>query len=141
MSLFSTIAHDGPVLARGLWPKRTWMMAAGLALAVTVGLVIVNNTAAEPSGTATAATARLLHDEFVRLNTTALDGLVPAAAAIEAPGVVDRFTYINTTAFDGLAPVAHAIEYQGEAPGFIHDIMAALEYPPARYSEQSSGPR
>lgn len=118
MSLFSTIAHDGPVPARGL-PKRMWIIAAALVLAATVGLVIANNTAAEPADTATATNAGLSHDEFVRINTTALDALVPAAAAVESSGVVDPFIYINTTALDDLAPAANA-------PG---------------YSEESSGPR
>jgi hypothetical protein len=111
MSLFSTIAHDGPVPARDL-PKRIWMMAAGLALAASVGFVIVNDTAAEPLGTATATNAGLSHDEFVRLNTTALDALVPAAAAVKSQDVVDPFIYINTTALDALAPAAGAIETQ-----------------------------
>jgi len=141
MSLFSTIAHEGPLPARGFSPKRIWMIAAGLALAAAVGLVIVNDTAEEPSNPATAAANRLSHDEFVRLNTTSLDGLVPAAAAVEAQGVVDRFIYMNTAAFDGLAPVGPAIEYQGEAPGLLHMITTALAYPPAGSSLQSHGPR
>lgn len=108
MSLFSTIAHDGPIPGRGL-PKRMWIMVAGLILAATVGFVIVNNTAVEPLGTATATNARLTHDEFFRINTTALDALVPAAA-VKSPGVVDPFIYINTTALDGLTPAASAVE-------------------------------
>jgi hypothetical protein len=117
MSLFSTIAHDGPVPARGL-PKRMWMMAAGLVLAASVGFVIVNDTAGEPLGTATATNARLSHDEFVRINTTALDALAPATGAIQTQGDVP-FIYINTTALDDLAPAASA----------------------PMYSEQSNGPR
>jgi len=97
MSLFSTIAHDGPVPARGL-PKRMWMMAAGLVLTATVGFVIVNNTAVQPMGTATATNARLSHDEFVRLNTTALDGLAPAAGAIETRGEVYGLVQVPTNA-------------------------------------------
>lgn len=124
MSLFSTIAHDGPVPARGL-PKRMWMMAAGLLLTVTVGFVIVNSTAAEPEDTATATNARLSHEEFIRINTTALDALAPATAAVKSEDLADPFIYINTTVLDGLAPAAGAIE-TGSALG---------------YSEQSNGPR
>jgi hypothetical protein len=131
MSLFSTIAHDGPVPARGL-PKRMWMMAAGLVLTATVGFVIVNNTAAEPLVTATATNAGLSHDEFVRINTTALDALVPTAAAIESPDVVDPFIYINTTALDGLAPAASA-KTRGEVLQVPTNALG--------YSEQSNGPR
>lgn len=115
MSLFSTIAHDGPVPARGL-PKKMWMMAAGLVLAATVGFAIVNDTAAEPSATATATNARLSHDEFVRINTTALDALVPAAAVVKSEDV-DSFIYINTTALDALAPAASAPMYPEQSNG------------------------
>jgi hypothetical protein len=144
MSLFSTIAHDGPVLASGL-PKRMWMAVAGLVLAATVGFVIVNNTAAEPADTATATNTRLAHDEFIRINTTALDALVPAAGAVESPGWVDPFIYINTTALDGLAPATVAIQTQGDVP-FIYINTRALDHlaPAASapmYSEQANRPR
>lgn len=110
MSLFSTIAHDGPVPAKSL-PKRMWIAAAGLVLAATVGFVIMNNTAAEPADTATATNIRLAHDEFVRINTTALDALVPAAAAVKSQDVANPFIYINTTALDDLARAASAPGY------------------------------
>lgn len=112
MSLFSTIAHDGPIPARGVRPNGIWMMAAGITLAASVGLVIVNNTGTEP-GPTTPIASRTAHDEFVRLNTTALDGLAPAAVIVGSQKV-DPFIHINTT---------------------------ALEYSFARYSEPSTGPR
>jgi hypothetical protein len=144
MSLFSTIAHDGPVPARGL-PKRMWMMAAGLVLTATVGFVIVNSTAVEPLGTATATNAGLSHDEFVRLNTTALDALVPAAAAVKSQDVVDSFIYINTAALDALAPAAGAIETRGEVDSFIYLNTTALDaLAPAAgaiETQQSNGPQ
>ncbi len=146
MSLFSTIAHDGAAPARGFSLKGIGMMAAGLALGVTVGFVIgTNGTAAEPSVTPAATVTGLAYDDFVRLNTTDLDGLVPAASAkaIESPAVVDPFIEMNTTSFDGLVPVAAA---NGEKSGnaseeFQYWNIASLEYPAARYSQQSSGPR
>ena len=146
MSLFSTIAHDGAVPARGFSLKGIGMMAAGLALGVTVGFVIgTNGTAAEPSVTPAATVTGLAYDDFVRLNTTDLDGLVPAASAkaIESPAVVDPFIEMNTTSFDGLVPVAAA---NGEKSGnaseeFQYWNIASLEYPAARHSQQSSGPR
>jgi hypothetical protein len=113
-----------------------WMMAAGLVLTATVGFVIVNNTAVQPMGTATATNARLSHDEFVRLNTTALDALVPATAAVKSEDVADPFISINTTALDGLAPAAGAIETRGEVYGLVQVPTNALGY-----SEQSNGPR
>ena len=132
MSLFSTIAHDSPVSARRL-PKRMWMMVAGLVVTATVGVVIVNRTAAEPEDAATATNARLSHDEFIRINTTALDALIPATKADKSEDVTDPFIYINTSALDGLAPAAGASETRGETDGRVPN---ALEY-----AEQSNGPR
>jgi hypothetical protein len=169
MSLFSTIAHEGAAPARGFSLKGIGMMAAGLALGVGLGFIIVNRTAAESSSTAAPATA-LAHDDFLRLNTTSYDGLVPAAsaAAIETQVVVDPFIEMNTTAFDWLAAVIEphrvvdpnflywntdaldnlvpAAAANGEKSGnvseeFLNWNIASLEYPAARYSEQSSGPR
>ena len=171
MSLFSTIAHESAAPARGFSLKGIGMMAAGLALGVGLGFIIVNRTAAESSSTAAPATA-LAHDDFLRLNTTSYDGLVPAAsaAALETQVVVDPFIEMNTTAFDGLVPpavigaqnvvdpnflywntdalenLAPAAAANGEKSGnvseeFLSWNIASLEYPAARYSEQSSGPR
>ena len=171
MSLFNTIAHDGAAPARGFSLKGIGMMAAGLALGVAVGFVIgTSGTAAESSVTPAATVTGLAYDDFVRLNTTDLDALVPAASAkaIESPAVVDPFIQMNTTSFDGLVAV---IEYQrvvdpnflywnttaldnlvpvaaadGEKSGniseeFLYWNIASLEYPAARHSQQPSGPR
>ncbi|MCA1737130.1 MAG: hypothetical protein LC739_13835 [Actinobacteria bacterium] len=139
MSLFSTIAHDGPIPARALRPMGIWLMAAGLALAATVGLLIVNNPGAEPDPAAPTAT-RMSHDEFVRLNTTALDGLAPAAVIVESQKVMDPFVYINTTALDGLATAA-VVESRKVVDPFTYINTTALEYSPAGYAEPSTGPR
>ena len=201
MSLFSTIAHEGAAPARGFSLKGIGMIAAGLALGVAVGFVIGNSgAAAESSATPVATVTGLAHDDFVRLNTTDLDALVPAtsAKAIESPAVVDPFIEMNTTSFGGLVAViesqrvvdpnflywnttaldnlvsvaaAAVIESQrvvdpnflywnttaldnlvpvaaanGEKSGnvseeFLYWNIASLEYPAARYSQQSSGPR
>ncbi len=146
MSLFSTIAHDGAAPARGFSLKGIGMMAAGLALGVAVGFVVgTNGTAAESSVTPAATITGLAYDDFVRLNTTDLDGLVGAAAAkaIESPAVVDPFIRINTTDLDGLVGAAAANgETSSNVSGeFLYWNIASLEYPAARYSQQSSGPR
>ena len=85
------------------------------------------------------AAATAVVDPFIQINTTSYDGLVPAASA----AVVDPFIQINTTALDGLVPAASA---HGQTSGnaseeFLDWNIASLEYPAARYSEQSSGPR
>lgn len=144
MSLFNTIAHDGTPSARGVFARGGVVIAIGLALAIAVGFSMADGGAAEKSPARTwSAASGLAHDEFLRLNTTALDALVPAAPAVTGPqGVVDRFTYLNTTALDALVPAASAVTgSQGVVDRFIYLNTTALEYPPLRYSEQPSGPR
>ncbi|MFV1963644.1 MAG: hypothetical protein ACC658_17695 [Acidimicrobiia bacterium] len=117
MSLFSTIAHDGATPTRGFSLKGIGMMMAGLAIGVAIGFVIINSrTAVEPSATATAPATGLAPDAFLRLNTTDLENLAPAAsaAATEARTLDANVPWWNTESFKNLA---------------------------ARYSEQPTGPR
>lgn len=199
MSLLNTIAHEGAVPARGFSPKGIGMMAAGLALGVAIGFGIVNNQSATESSANSAAPATgLAQDEFIRLNTTAYDGMVPAASVpvTEAQAVVDPFIEINTTALDALVPAAsvavvdpfvhiNTTSYEGLVPTvstavigsqsvvdsnflywntdalsglvptasvdgqtsgtvseeFLNWNIASLEYPIARHTEQTGGPR
>ena len=146
MSLFSTIAHDGATPARGFSPKRVGIAAVGIALGITVGFVIATNRTADLPQQTTAAVNGLAYEDFYRLNTTDLDGLVPAVAAAvtESQGIVDPFVRLNTTDLDGLVPaVAAAVtESQGMAnPNFWYLNTTALEYPAAKHAEQPSGPR
>lgn len=145
MSLFSTLAHGGAVPAKRFSLKGIGMGAVGIALGITVGLVIANNRTADlPEQTAAAATG-LAHDDFLRLNTSDLPKLSPVAPdAIEPQPVVDLFIHINTTAYDGLVPAAPsaAIGVRGAVdPNFLYWNITSLEYPSARYSEPSNGPR
>ena len=147
MSLFSTIAHDGAAPARGFSLKGIGMMAAGLALGVTVGFVIANSgTAAEPSAAAVATVTGLANDDFVRLNATDLDALVPAASAqaIESPAVVDPFIQMNTTDLDGLVGAAAAAVTESQRvvdPNFLYWNTTALEnlVPVAAADGETSG--
>ncbi len=199
MSLLSTIAHEGAVPARGFSPKGIGMMAAGLALGVAVGFGIVNSqSATESSSNSAAPPAGLAQDEFIRLNTTAYDGLVPAApvavtkaqaavnpfieintTALDAlvpaasAAVIDPFIHLNTTSYDGLVPTVsravigsqsavdsnflywntdalNGLVQKGSVEGqtsstaseeFLNWNIASLEYPIARHTEQTGGPR
>ena len=145
MSLLSTIAHEGAVPARGFSPKGIGIMAAGLALGVGLGLTIVNNgTTDESSGTAVASANGLAHENFLRLNTTSYDGVVPAAsvAATQAQAV-DPFIQMNVDSYGGLVPAASVAATQASTVSeeFLNWNIASLEYPAARYSEQARGPR
>ncbi|MEE8407365.1 MAG: hypothetical protein V3S32_09480 [Acidimicrobiia bacterium] len=199
MSLLSTIAHEGAVPARGFSPKGIGMMAAGLALGVAVGFGIVNNqSATESSASSAASPTGLAQDEFIRLNTTAYDGMVPAAPVVvtevqaavnpfieinttaldalvpaASAAVVDPFIHINTTSYDGLVPTVStavigsqsvvdsnflywntdalnglvptaSVDGQTSSPvneQFLNWNIASLEYPIARHTEQTGGPR
>ena len=125
MSLFSRIAREGAAPARGFSLKWTGMVAAGLALGVAGGFVIVNSRpAAEPFPPVSATATGLAHDDFVRLNTTELETVAPASAGLtESAPAVDPFIQINTTALENLV------------------ATGSLEHPTARVSEQRSGPR
>lgn len=105
MSLSSTIAHDGIAPARHFSPRGMRMMAVGFALVIAAGFVVINSPKAEESsGTETATAAGLAYEDFLRLNTTALDGLGPVAPAAETKpqSETDRLIYMNTTALDYL---------------------------------------
>ena len=169
MSLLSTIAHDAPQV-RGLSPKGIGMTVVGLVVAVGVVFSIVNGgLIQDQSEQSVAATTRIANEEFLRLNTTgleypgsaasaavtpqepvdpfiqmnttALDGLVPAA--VSQPAVrVDPFVEMNTTALDGLAPATSRGQRSEIATDeFLEWNVSSLEYAPARYSESASGPR
>jgi len=165
MSLFSAIAHDGVSPTRGLSRKTIGIVVAGLALGVALGFAIVNNpTAAESSAAVVAPSTGLAQDEFIRLNTTDLENLVSASssAVTESQAAVTPFIQMNTTDLDNLAAAAVAVDpfidlnvnsYEGLIPpaaaesqtvvdsNFLNWNIASLEYPTARYTEQSSGPR
>jgi hypothetical protein len=123
------------------------MMVAGLALGVALGFIIVNNQTAEESSAAAVAPATgLAQDEFIRLNTTDLENLVPASstAVTQSRAAVDRFIHINTTDLDGLVPAAPAAVIGSQSAVdsyFLHWNIASLEYPTARYTEPTRGPR
>ncbi len=118
MSLSNTIAHEGAAPARGFSLKGIGVMAAGLALGVGISFVIINNgTAPESTSTGEQSAAGLAHADFLRLNTTSYDGLVPAASAavVESQAAVDS--------------------------DFLYWNIGSLEYGVAGYTEQAGGPR
>ncbi len=145
MSLLNTIAHEGAAPTRGFSLKGIGIMAAGLALGVGLGFAIVNNGTAEDSSSKAVASANgLAHADFLRLNTTSYDGLVPAAsvAATQAQAV-DPFVEMNTTSYDGLVPAASVAATQASTVSeeFLNWNIGSLEYPAARHSKQAGGPR
>ena len=164
MSLFSTIAHDGMAPARRFSPKGMRMVAVGLALGVVIGFTVSSRTAEQSSGMATAAPAGSSHEDFLRLNTTALEGLslpgpidtpgvqVAPAAVTKPQSAVDRFINLNTT-LEGLSlpgPIdtpgvqvvpAAVTKPQSAVDRFIYLNTTALDYLPDRYLEPSRGPR
>ena len=129
MSLFSTIAYDGVPQARGFSLKGIGILVAGLVLGTVVGLTIANNptTVDAPRASDTA----MALDDFIRLNTTSYEGLVPAGsvAAITPQRVGDAFLDMNITSYEGLAPAGSvaAITPQRVGETFLDMNIASYE--------------
>jgi hypothetical protein len=143
------------------------MVVAGLALAVALGFIVVNNqTAAESSAAAVAPSTGLTQDAFIQLNTADLDNLAPAASVV----AVDPFTHINVNSYEGLVPaivtesqavidsnflywntetlenLVPAVSTDAQTSSntseeFLNWNIASLEYPTARYTERPNAPR
>jgi len=138
MSLFSTIAQEGS-LPREVSPRRGIATILVVALLVSVGVFFATDLTDDSPVATDVATSGLSHEEFIRLNTTALDALIPAVASVSQMDV-DSFLYWNTTALNAL--VSAKSDTQGADVGsFIYWNTAALEYPQAPVTDPESGPR
>ena len=138
MSLFSTLAHEGTLTTR-VFSRRGLVTMFGAAFLVISTVFVITNSTDESPVAVNTVTDSLTQDEFIRLNTTALDALVPAVV-IESQMDADPFLYWNTTALDGLAPsTSRAPEV--DVDSFLYWNTSALEYPKAGYVEPESGPR
>ena len=140
MSLLNTIAIEGTTPHRGFRLKGIGTMVAVLALGVALGFAL--SSIDVPGETAQASSGSLGHVEFLELNTSSYDGLVPAAAVVVADSriAIDPFMEMNTTSYDGLVP-ASATNPQSVTGAFIDMNTTSFEYPAAQYSEQPAGPR
>lgn len=138
MSLFSTLAHEGTLSTKVLSRRGLVTIVGATLLAVSSVFVIINSTDGSP-GTTKAAVGSLTQEEFLRLNTTALDALGPAVV-IESQMDVDPFLYWNTTALDALVS-ATASEPEFAVDSFLYWNTTALEYSQTPYTEPESGPR
>jgi hypothetical protein len=126
MSLTSTIAYETTQQAKEFSFKGIGLMVAALIFGAVVGITIANNpTATEAPAVATTGLAL---DDFIRLNTTSYEGLVPVAtaAAVETQGVGDAFIDMNVASYEGLAPVT-ATEPQQVGQAFIDMNVASYE--------------
>jgi hypothetical protein len=132
MSLTNTIAYEGP-RARGVSVKGMGILVAGLVLGAVIGLATATSstTTDEPEASVTG----MALDDFIRLNTTSLNGLAPAGV-VESVAVDPGFVEMNTTSFDGLVRVASP---QTVNPSFLEMNIGFLEYPTGGYAEPSNG--
>lgn len=138
MSLFSTLAHEGTLSTKALSP-RGLVTIVGAALLVTSSVFFITDSRDESGVAVRTVTGSLSQEEFIRLNTTALDALVPAVV-IESQADVDRFLYWNTTALDALVGTT-AGEPEAAVDSFLYWNTTALEYSQTPYTEPESGPR
>lgn len=139
MSLFSTLAHEG-ALSPGVFSRRGLVTRVGLALLVVTAILVIANSTDESPVAVNAVTDSLTQDEFIRLNTTALDpldALVPAVV-IEPP--TDPFLYWNITALQALVSTTSDAP-EADVNSFLYWNTTALEYAESGYVEPESGPR
>jgi hypothetical protein len=156
----NTIAYEGP-RARGISVRGIGILVAGLVLGSVIGLAIA--TSSTTTDAPEASVTGMALDDFIRLNTTSLNGLAPVASAavVESVSVDPGFLEINTTSFNGLAPVAasvvdpgflemnvgsfdgltRVVSPQPVEPSFLEMNIGSLEYPAGGYTEPSSGIR
>lgn len=140
MSLLNTIAVERTTPLRGFRLRGIGTMAAVLVLGVALGFAL--SSIDVPAEMAQASTGSLAHDEFLELNTSSYDGLVPAIAVVATDSriAIDPFVDMNTTSYDGVV-VASVTNPQSVAGAFIDLNTTSLEYPTAQYSKQPAGPR
>lgn len=169
MSHVTTIARDGTKRTGTPLVGRLGAMALSLAVGVAIGYTVVELGGAD-SGTPQDAATAAAHEEFLRLNTTALafspaKEAAPVASATATP--VDHFTRINTIDLENLAPSmavpavdANFLEWNiaalegmepfgtraaeqaaGSGYDFTYWNVGSLERPESAYSESATGPR
>lgn len=144
MSLFSTIAHSEAAQPRGSSLRGVGLIAVGLVLGVAIGMVAAGNIqASNRTETVSATRGGLAHDEFMRLNTTALEHLSPAVSVevVGADPAVDQFLYWNITAFEGVAQPSGQSDLGSASEEFLEWNIYSLEYPAVQRTEQPNGPR
>ncbi len=138
MSLFSTIAHDGPLPRKAIRPQRVKVIAIALAIgavSAAVSLAPRSDVTDSPIG---ATAGQLAHAEFIELNTFALVGLEPASAAVSG----NTFLYWNIDALENVNPAVSA-ERVDTASGnsFLYWNTKSIEYQSPVFGEPAMGPR
>jgi hypothetical protein len=114
MSLTSTVAYEDIPKARGFSVKGLGILVAGLVLGASIGLAIASFTSATDAPEVSVTVMDL--DDFIRLNTTSLDGIAPAGSAV-------------------------VVEPRAVDPHFLEANVGSLEYQGLSYTEPSSGLR
>lgn len=167
MSHVTTIARESSKTGGNALITRIGALAVSLAVGVAIGYTLVELGDVE-AGSQTPSVAAD-HEEFLRLNTTALGFAAAAKTPVVATRLapVDHFTTINTTDLEGLAQAAaaptvdqHFLEWNTTAleviqPGetsamarssdsgddFMYWNVGSLERPRPAYSDPAIGPR
>lgn len=144
MSLFSTIAHDGPVPVRGVRPKNMALIVIAAAVAIGIGLVSLSLRPDVTDSAMGTTTGQLTHAEFIDLNTVALEGLAPKSPPVadNSFAVADNsFLYWNVSALEGLNPAIKADRVDSNLRDFLYWNIESIEYHSPVYAESALGPR
>ena len=136
MSLFSTIAHDGPFPASGLRPKRMALIVIAAAVAVAIALSVsprpnLTDSAMGPNP------GQLTHAEFIELNTVALAAREPAKAAVAD----NSFLYWNIGSLESARPAVSAERTDTEFKTFLYWNTESIEYRSPIDGVLPTGPR
>jgi hypothetical protein len=114
MSLTSTVAYEDIPKARGFSVKGLGILVAGLVLGASIGLAIASFTSATDAPEVSVTVMDL--DDFIRLNTTSLEGIAPAGSAV-------------------------VVEPRAADPHFLEMNIGSLGYPATGYTEPLGGIR
>lgn len=137
MSLFSTIAHDGPLPVRGVRPKNMAIIAIAAAVAIGIASVSLSLRPDVTDSAMGTTTGQLTHAEFIDLNTVALEGLAPKSAAVAD----NSFLYWNVHALEGFNPAIRTDLVDSNLRDFLYWNTASIEYHSPVYAEPALGPR
>ena len=119
------------------------MVGVGLALGVAIGYALAPGGSEADPAIAAPASGAISQEEFLRLNTTALEALTPRLDASTSSAIADRgFLYLNTVALDVLGtPAVPAAQVSRVSDAFLRWNIESLETPGKPVADRPGFPK
>jgi hypothetical protein len=119
------------------------MVGVGLALGVAIGYALAPGGSEADPAIAAPASGAISQEEFLRVNTTALEALPPRLDASASSAIADRgFLYLNTVALDALrTPAVPAAQVSRVNDAFLHWNIESLERPGKPVADRPGFPK